>query len=132
MSNRNNRLKRRLEGLSTPPMRARHDSPIVDLASGDEVRVHATAEAIEAGLAGLVGEVIGMSAEPEAGIPVIGANVEGGAVNVSFKDREGTFWFAKNQLEAMNQPPAAPVESEAAAEEAAVAAKPKPWWRFGL
>lgn len=81
----------------------------------------------------MVGEVIGMSAETEAGVPVIGADAAGGAVNVSFKDREGTFWLAKGQLEALNQPHAAPVEGEAAAsEEAAVAAKPKPWWRFGF
>jgi hypothetical protein len=110
-------------------MRVRQDRPAPSLASGDQVRVLATPEAIEAGVTGLVGEVVGTASPPEAGVSVIGTMAEGIAIQVAFKDKEGAFWFAKRQLEKVSQPQPAPVE---AAQPEEVAAKSKPWWRFGL
>lgn len=136
MSFRNDRLKRRLEGLSTPPMQIHRDRT-PKIGTGDDVRVHPTAEAITAGVAGMVGVVVEMATPSDPEVAVIGTKGDGPAVNVSFKDREGTFWFAKNQLELVSHAaapePAPQVEAVAQTEEpAAVEAKTKPWWRFGL
>ena len=136
MSYRNNRLKRRLEGLSTPPMQSHRDRT-PKIATGDRVRVHPTAEAITAGVAGMVGDVIEVSIPSDPGIAVIGAKGEDQAVQVSFQEKEGAFWFAKPQLEFLSRAPGAaqaPQQDSAgqADESAPVAAKPKPWWKFGL
>ena len=142
MSFRNDRLKRRLEGLSTPPMQIHRDRT-PKIASGDRVRVHPTTEAITAGVAGLVGEVIEVCTPSDPGIVVIGAKGEDQVVNVSFKEKEGVFWFARNQLEFRGHAPGSDAGTAGAGqspqqdvagkadEPAPVAAKPKPWWRFG-
>jgi hypothetical protein len=66
---------------------------------GDRVHVLATADAIAAGVAGLVGNVVGFAMPPVADASVIGTAGENRVANVSFKEREGTFWFAKGTLE---------------------------------
>jgi hypothetical protein len=103
------------------------------IATGDRVRVHASAEAITAGVAGLAGDVIEVSNPSDPGVVVIGTKGEDQAVKVSFKEKEGVFWFAKNQLERINKPSSpSRAPQEVAAEPAPVEAKPKPWWKFGL
>lgn len=109
-------------------MRMRHDTPAPKIATGDRVRVHTSAEAIAAGVAGMVGEVIGLSAPADCVDAVIGVKGEDLVVNVSFKEKEGTFWFAKNQLEPVGHSP----KFEAVPEPTEPSSKPKAWWRFGL
>jgi hypothetical protein len=131
MSNRNDRLKRRLEGLSTPPMRTKHDGASSNLTSGDKVRVQTSAEAIDAGLAGMVGEVISTSTSIDADFAVIGKIGTGGVVNVSFQEREGTFWFARNQLGKVGSSETAVIKNTEG-EMQPIEAKSKPWWRLGF
>ena len=132
MSFRNDRLKRRLEGLSTPPIQARHENRPVKMTSGDRIRVHATAEAIAAGVAGLVGDVVGFCTPSATGVAVIGTTSEDSAVKVSFKEKEGEFWFAKNQLEILGRAPGSENKNAHVDPEASATAKPKAWWRFGF
>ncbi len=139
----NDRLKRRLEGLSTPPIPMRRSMRTPKMAAGDQVRVHETAEAIAAGVAGLVGKVVAVAVPPVAEVAVIGATAGDSAVNVTFEGREGTFWFSKEQLDLVarasgsggKQPGSNPQvltpASGEAAEPAPPSAKSKPWWKFG-
>jgi hypothetical protein len=69
-----------------------------------------------------------LSAPSDSIVAVVGVKGTDELVNVSFKEKEGLFWFAKNQLELVEPAP----KVEAAPEPAPVEAKPKPWWRFGL
>jgi hypothetical protein len=109
-------------------MRIHRDSPVPKIATGDRIRVHTSAEAIAAGVAGMVGEVIGLSAPSDSIVAVVGVKGTDELVNVSLKEKEGTFWFAKNQLEIVEHAP----KAGAAPEPAAAEPKPKQWWRFGL
>lgn len=90
----------------------------------------------------MVGDVIEVSTPSDPGIAVIGTKGEDQAVKVSFKEKEGAFWFAKNQLELVAHAPGTAAGNDGVAqaqpnaagkpeEPAPVAAKPKPWWKFG-
>ena len=133
----NDRLKRRLEGLSTPPMSVHHGVSTPKIAVGDRVRVHETAEATAAGVAGLVGEVVDFAAPPVTDVAVIGAVGEDNAVNVSFAEKEDPFWFAMGQLEILGHAAGSQIKSAGqgvsgkSGGTAPDAAKPKPWWKFG-
>ena len=103
------------------------------MTSGDRVRIHATAAAIAAGVAGLVGDVVGFCTPSAAGVAVIGTKTEDHAVKVSFKEKEGEFWFSKEQIEILDRTPASGNKVAGAGQETPqAAAKPKPWWRFGF
>jgi hypothetical protein len=113
------------------------------MAVGDRVHVHETAEAIAAGVAGLVGDVVGFAGPSDTHVAVIGAAGEESAVNVSFTEKEGAFWFAREQLDVIGRALASGDKSSGADPEASkdasggsdgvdpAAAKPKPWWKFG-
>jgi hypothetical protein len=79
----------------------------------------------------MVGEVVAISKVVDAGAAVIGTTGEDGAVNVSFREKAGTFWFAKNQLDRVNQSTSAEIKNTGDEPEP-LAAKPKPWWKFGF
>jgi hypothetical protein len=114
-------------------MQARHDNRPIKMASGDRVRVRATPEAIAAGVAGMVGDIVGFARPSSTDAAVIGAKSEDYAVNVSLKEKEGTFLFAKDQLEILEH--ASSPEGKSAGkdpETPPAAARPKPWWKFGL
>ena len=121
------------------PMRHRASAPKMKV--GDRVRVHETAEAVAAGVAGLVGAIVGIATPPAAGAVVIGAVSGDQTVNVSFAEKAGAFWFAKEQLDILGPVPSSGTKSPGAEHEAApdvageagapAASKPKPWWKFG-
>jgi hypothetical protein len=143
MSNRNDRLKRRLEGLSTPPIPMRRGIRTPKMVVGDRVHVHETAEAIAAGVAGLVGDVVEIAPPPGAEVAVIGATGADAAVNVTFAGKDGPYWFAKDQLDIVEHAPVPEnripgVEPKAlkdvsgdSGEDSAAAPKTRPWWKFG-
>ena len=143
MSINTDRLKRRLEGLSTPPMSSHRSIRTPKLAVGDRVRVQETAEAIAAGVGGLVGDVVGFATPPGADTSVIEAAGERHGVNVSFAEKDGIFWFAREHLEIIDDaasggenaagPDQGPFQDAPSkvAEPEAPAAKPRPWWKFG-
>ena len=113
------------------------------LAVGDRIRVRETEEAVAAGVADRVGDIVELATQPVTDVSLIGATSEGHAVKVSFADKEGTFWFAKEQLEFLEHVPGAMLKSAGADPEASHDAsresgetvpaetKPKPWWKFG-
>lgn len=125
MSNKSGRLKRRLEGLSTPPMKIKRNPRTPKLAFGDKVQVRPTEEAAAAGLAGLAGEIIGFTRRSGASVTAIGATADDYAFNVSFKEVEGAYWFAEDQLELLERGPGAGGDQEAAP-----AGDKKPAWKF--
>jgi hypothetical protein len=126
MSNKSGRLKRRLEGLSNPPQEIRKRARVPKLAFGDQVQVRATEEANAAGVAGLAGEIIGFTKRSGASVAAIGATGDDYAFNVSFKEVEGTFWFAEDQLE--RSPDAGGGKS--GGENLTAADSKKPSWKF--
>lgn len=128
MSNKSSRLKRRLEGLSTPPMKVKKSPRAPKLVFGDRVQVRATEEATAAGLAGLAGEIIGFTRRAAVSVSVIGPAGDDYAFNVSFKEVEGTYWFAEDQLELVERAPGANGDKERA--DAAAEGGKKPAWKF--
>jgi hypothetical protein len=126
MSKKGGRLKRRLEGLSNPPQEIRKRARVPKLAFGDQVQVRATEEANAAGVAGLAGEIIGFTKRSGASVAAIGATGDDYAFNVSFKEVEGTFWFAEDQLE--RSPDAGGGKS--GGENPTAADSKKPSWKF--
>jgi hypothetical protein len=107
MSNKTGRLKRRLEGLSTPPIKSQKSPRNPKLAFGDRVRVKATEEANAAGAAGLTGEIIGFTKRSGSSVVAIGAAGDDFAFNVFFKETESTAWLAEDQLELLEHSPGA-------------------------
>ena len=127
MSNKGGRLKRRLEGLSSPPQPLRRVVRAPKLAFGDKVRVRETAEATEAGVAGLTGDIIGFTRRSGGSVTAIGAKGDDYAFNVAVKDSESTVWFAEDQLELVERAPGAGGKKEG--EDLAADSK-KPSWKF--
>jgi hypothetical protein len=72
---------------------------------GDNVRVRATQETEARGLAGLMGQVYGETAPSVTGVPIIGKPARDHAVNVHFKGRSETLWFAEELLEFVDHAP---------------------------
>jgi hypothetical protein len=125
MSNKGGRLKRRLEGLSSPPIPVRK-SRIPKLVLGDRVKVRETPESTGAGLAGLTGEIIGFTKKSGVSVTAIGAGLDDFAYNVSFTDAASTAWFAEQQLEVVDHAPGSAVAKEGAAD----TGDKKPAWKF--
>ncbi len=67
---------------------------------GDNVRILSTPDTEATGLAGLVGNVHGVTTPSVIGIDVIGQITEDIAFNVFFEDRQEGFWFAPGLLRA--------------------------------
>ena len=66
----------------------------------DTVRVLEAPETVAAQVAGLIGVVFGESMPASSGVgPVIGTLQGEWALNVTFEDREGEFWFTPELLE---------------------------------
>ena len=128
MSNKSGRLKRRLEGLSSPPMEIRKKPRVPKLALADRVQVRATEEATAAGVAGLAGEIIGFTKRSGTSVTAIGATSDDYAFNVALKDVEGAFWFGEDQLELLERAPGAGGKKESA--DSATADAKKPSWKF--
>src|SRR5437868_4961856 len=79
---------------------------------GDKVRVRTSPITIEAGLAGLVGQVYGETKPSSSGVEVIGdVNVDF-ALNVFFEDRDKGYWFAPSLIEFVDHSPGMTVELE--------------------
>jgi hypothetical protein len=72
------------------------DQPI---SFGDTVRVRHTEATRAAGVAGLTGPVYGETTPSVTGVDVIGEVTGDYAINVYFKDREESLWFAPDLLE---------------------------------
>ena len=71
----------------------------MEIAFGDNVRVIVTPETAAMGLASEAGQVLGFTTPSSTFVEVIGDLAEDYAINVSFEEIEGEFWFSKNLLE---------------------------------
>ncbi len=71
----------------------------MEISFGDNVRVLVTSETTAQCVAGKVGSVLGMTTPSVTSVDVIGELNEDYAINVSFEDEEGEFWFAHQLLE---------------------------------
>jgi hypothetical protein len=76
---------------------------------GDNVRIISTPVTQAAGLAGLLGNVHGVTTPSVTGVDIIGQTVEDVAFNVSFEDRQEEFWFAADLLEFVDHAPGAEI-----------------------
>ena len=66
---------------------------------GDRVRIRASTETEELGLAGLEGVVFGWTTPSSTGVDVIGVASSDAALNVHFEERDESFWFAEELVE---------------------------------
>jgi hypothetical protein len=107
---------------------------------GDNVRIRTSAQTEAKGVAGLVGQVWGQTTPSETGVAVIGEVTSDYAINVFFKDRDESFWFAPALVEFVDHGPGTEIALEGAAtkwvrtesgewREESLETK-KPWWRF--
>ena len=72
----------------------------------DNVRILSTPETEAVGLAGLVGDVYGVTTPSVTGIaPIIGQMTEDLAYGVHFEERQETIWFAPHLLELVDHGP---------------------------
>ena len=75
------------------------------IAFGDTVRIVSTAETLEMGLAGCIGQVYGLTTPSVTGIEMIGHSQQDHAINVYFDDRSEGFWFAPELVEFVDHAP---------------------------
>jgi hypothetical protein len=80
-------------------VRSEHD----DVGAASRVRVRATSETEELGLAGLVGEVMGETTPSSSGVDVIGGSGADYAINAWFDEKNEQYWFHPDLLEAADE-----------------------------
>jgi hypothetical protein len=72
---------------------------MTEISFGDSVRVVSTPETDSLGVAGLVGQVYGITTPSVTGVSVIGDVVGDQAINVQLKERDEPLWFSPQLLE---------------------------------
>jgi hypothetical protein len=72
---------------------------------GDNVLVRTTPETIRRGVAGLSGQVYGVTTPSVTGVEVIGCVQDDHALNVFLTDRNEAIWFAADLLECVDHAP---------------------------
>jgi hypothetical protein len=81
-------------------------TPRARVSFGDRVRIRATDATVEAGLAGQVGTVFGLTT-PSLGFvdDIVGDPIDDVAVNVNLEQGHGSVWFAPSLLEFLDHTP---------------------------
>ena len=105
---------------------------------GDNVRIRSSAETESKGLGGLTGQVYGQTTPSVTSVEVIGELTSDYAINVFFKERNESFWFAPALVEFIDHAPGTEITLDGVAKtwvrtatgEWREETKPKPWWRF--
>jgi hypothetical protein len=111
---------------------------------GDNVRVLATPLTQGLGLAGMVGKVYGETMPSVTNVEVIGEIQEDYAINIFFKDRNESSWFAPELLEFIDHAPGTEIRVEGVPKKWVRTASgewvesntedspddSKPWWKF--
>ena len=107
---------------------------------GDKVRVRNTPDADAAGVANLEGDVFGFTTPSVTSVSVIGSKSGDYALNVSFEEKKGEFWFAEDQLEFVSHSAGTKItvgtegfvrsESGEWIADPSVSAAVRPWWKF--
>jgi hypothetical protein len=112
----------------------------VSIAFGDNVRVRETAETKGAGVAGLTGQVYGLTTPSVMRVEVIGKPESDCAINVHFAASNRAHWFAPHLLEFVDHAAGTEIRidgvdkkwtrSAAGAWVEESATRKRPWWRF--
>jgi|SRR6185437_4573378 len=72
---------------------------------GDNVRIRSSVETEAKGVVGLEGQVYGQTTPSATGVEVIGETTSDYAINVYFKNRDESFWFAPSLVEFISHAP---------------------------
>lgn len=108
----------------------------------DKVRIRSSVETESKAVAGLEGQVYGQTTPSQTGVEVIGEITSDYAINVYFKDRDESFWFAASLVEFIGHAPVTKVTLDGVPkkwirtatgewrEESTETTSTKPWWRF--
>jgi hypothetical protein len=72
---------------------------------GDNVRIGMAPATESLGVAGLTGQVYGETTPSVTGVEVVGELREDYAINVFLKDRNESFWFARERVEFVDHAP---------------------------
>jgi hypothetical protein len=113
----------------------------VNASFGDNVRIRATRETEDAGLAGLTGQVYGETTPSITHVDVIGTPADDHAINVHLEERNEAYWFAPHLVEFLNHAPGTEIRldgvdkrwtrtEDGAWHEGSLAEGKKPWWKF--
>ena len=108
------------------------------LSFGDNVRVLAAPETIERGLAGLTGQIQGVTTPSVTSVDVIGGVAEDCAFAVEIQGRGPAIWFSPNLLELIDHGPGTEITIKGVAKKWTRAADGSwiesrtraPWWKF--
>ena len=107
----------------------------------DNVRILTTKETEEAMVAGLAGQVYGVTTPSVTGVEVIGSPSDDHAINVHFDELDENYWFAPDLVEFLDHAPGTEInldgvdkrwirmENGSWHEESLVEQK-RPWWKF--
>jgi len=118
--------------IATPMQR------ISNITFGDNVRVRSTPETEALGVAGRVGQVFGETTPSVTGVTVVGRPLGDHALNVHFKGRTDTLWFAPELLEFVDHAAGSEMRLDGVPKkwrrsengEWVESSDKKPWWRF--
>jgi len=108
---------------------------------GDNVRIRATRETEEAGIAGLQGQVYGETTPSVTDVEVIGTPSSDFAINVHFEARDEAFWLAPELVEFVDHAAGTEIRIDGIDKrwtrdrdgdwhEESVPETKKPWWKF--
>jgi len=108
---------------------------------GDNVVIRSTPETEAAGVSGLRGQVYGLTKPSVTGVTVVGSSTSDFAVNVYFKERDDSFWFAPAVVDLVDHGPGTEVRIAGVAKkwtrteegewrEEALQPDRRPWWAF--
>ena len=106
---------------------------------GDHVRIRNAPETDALGLAGLEGQVFGQTTPSVSGVKVIGVVNQDYAINVYFKGKEFSHWFAPELIELLDHAPGTEISVTGVPDSRMIRAadgqwikvsEPRPWWKF--
>lgn len=108
------------------------------LSFGDNVRVLTTPETAERGLAGLTGQIRGVTTPSVTNVEVIGGVLENCAFAVEIQGQSAALWFSPNLLELVDHAPGTEITIKGVAKKWTRAADGSwiesktgaPWWKF--
>jgi len=69
---------------------------------GDRVRIKESSETLAAGIAGLDGDIYGVTTPSVTGVQVVGGSPDDCAVNVSIAGHGDTFWISPDLVEVLH------------------------------
>jgi len=126
-------LARRNEGVEH-----RVSTRMAQLAFGDNVRVRASPETTERHLAGLIGQIQGVTTPSVTNVDVVGGLAEDCAFAVEIKNKGPAIWFSPDLLELVDHAPGTEITINGVAKKWTRAAggcwiessTGAPWWKF--